>query len=275
MPTGDPGIKPVELLSWAKDFKTSSVPFRIPGFSSPDSNKNPTLQFNASNPVNCSGKKFDEIKQNVKENMNKKMDSSLLDKYAYNFYYNNKKTKDILQRKYGSYEAFVDNIYTIIYRESKGNPALSNTRNSNGTWDCGLMQINTKYAGFDFEVLLKNSYNALYENLKKAYPKETGVLIEAYEIYKKNPELLKTNTIIKNNICEALKPPEINLAIALSLLTANIQNYDTIIKGNLAYGGDRLVQNQGFMSDDANCIFIKYLQKYPQYYNSKEFKYKI
>ncbi|MGC8735037.1 MAG: hypothetical protein ACP5RD_08460, partial [bacterium] len=157
----------------------------------------------------------------------------------------------------------------------KGNPNAENRTNGNGTWDCGLMQINTKYAGSDFEVLLQNSYNALYEDLKKTYPKETSDLIEAYKIYKKNPELLKTNIEIKNNICKALKIPEINLAIALSLLTTNIQNYKTIIKGNLAYGGDRLVQNREFISPDANCIFIKYLQKYPQFYNANEFKYKI
>ncbi|MGC8735073.1 MAG: transglycosylase SLT domain-containing protein, partial [bacterium] len=206
MPTGDPGIKPVELLSWAKDFKSSNVPYRIPGFESKDSNKNPTVVLPASNPVNCSGVSFDK---NVKEFLNKYMDPKIHEKVkniAANFYYNNKnkKTKDLLQQNYGSFEAFVDNLYTIIRRESSGNPLASNTKNGNGTWDCGLVQINTRYAGGDYDLLKKYNedlYNQLYNS-------------NDYKTLKKGS---------KEEICRVLQNNvDLNLALGISLLVANL-----------------------------------------------------
>jgi hypothetical protein len=259
MPTGDPGIKPVELLSWAKDFKASTVPYRIPGFDSKDSKSDPSLKFNASNPINCGNVNFDkDIKGYLERNMSSELNAKVKE-IAADFYYYNNKTKDLLQQNYGSFETFVDNLYAIIRRESSGNPYARNTKNGNGTWDCGLVQINTQYASYDFNVLLQKYNKPIYDKYKS---KVSSAL----------------NSGNKAEICRVLtENPELNLAIGISLLAANLDNkkyYGTVVKANLAYGGKRFVDNKRFASDHANCIFAAYLQKYPQFNKNKEFEFK-
>jgi RNAse (barnase) inhibitor barstar len=232
MPTGDPGIKPVELLSWAKDFKTSSVPFRIPGFSSPDSNKNPSAVMPASNPINCKGKDFNALKEAVKSNMNKAMDSSLVEQYADYFF------DDEIAKYYGgNKQAFIDNIYAVIMRESGGRPYLSN----NTTHDCGLGQIHVSYNN------VVGIVNSLKQNAPALYNQFSG---DINRLIDKNTDMDTRCEILTKNV-------KLNLALTYAALVGKIKYAKNLERGNLNYVG-----NIKQFAGNAHCYFKSLQDKY-------------
>jgi hypothetical protein len=229
MPTGDPGIKPVELLSWAKDFKTSSIPFRIPGFSSKGSEQDhPSLRFSANNPVNCINASFDNLANIIQPYIRDKIN------YYANYFF------DKVKNYYGgNKQAFIDNIYAVILRESTGRP-LAKHKNTNGTIDCGLGQINVNYIrGYinDFYGLKldQSIYNQFSNDINK---------------------LLSTN-ISSASKCDILRyNVDLNIALTYSVLVNKIQRAG-LQTGNLNYVG-----NISQFTGQAHCIFLKLQEKY-------------
>jgi len=233
MPTGDPGIKPVELLSWAKDFKASSVPYRIPGFSSPDSKQDhPSLRFKANNPINCKNITVDDVVYTVRKNLGKQEYINAIEQYADYFF-------DDVKKYYGeNKQAFIDNIYAVIMRESSGRPHLSNTK----THDCGLGQIHVSY----------NNVVSIVNSLKENAP-------ELYNLFSNDINRLIDKNTDMDTRCEILtKNVKLNIALTYAALVGKIKHAKNLERGNLNYVGN-IKQFAGM----AHCYFKSLQEKYP------------